>query len=127
MVKDKRAQQHDYDLVLWRLANWIDSNINLPVDRMEYNLMTVSLSLLTQVCIVGLLHRGIDHNDIGRAIGITKNTKTTINRWQTGEVTPDWDKIIILSYIYRRTKRNDFKWRNQHLSVEVITTELDRH
>ena len=124
MVKDKRAQQHDYDLVLWRLANWIDSNIGLPVETMEYNLMKVSLSLLTQVCIVGLLHRGIDHDDIARATGVTK---TTINRWQRGEVTPAWDKIVILSYIYRRTKSNDFKWRNQQLSVEVITTEPNRH
>jgi hypothetical protein len=125
MVEDNRAQQHDYDLVLWRLANRLDNNVSLPVERTEENLMKLALSFLTQVLILGLLYRGISHEDIARATDV-KNAKRTINRWQNGEATPTWDKIIILSYIYRRTRMNDLKWRNQHLRVEVITTELNQ-
>lgn len=125
MVEDKRAQQHDYDFMLWRLANRIDSNMSLPVERMEENLIELALSFLTQVFILGLLHRGISHEDIAHVTGV-KNAKRIINRWQNGEATPTWDKIIILSYVYRRTRMNDLKWRTQHLRVEVITTESDR-
>jgi hypothetical protein len=126
MVEDKRARQHDYDLILWRLANWVDSSMDLPSERMEENLMKLGLSFLTQVFISGLLHRGINREDIARATGV-KNTKNIIDRWQRGEARPTWDKIIILSYIYHRTKMNDFKWRDQHLRVEVIAAESDRH
>lgn len=118
MVEDEKTQRHDYDQILWRLVEWLDRNIDLPPERVEDNTIEISLSLLTQLFMSGLIYMGISHEEIAQACGI-KSTKS-INKWQIGETVPDWDKIVVLGHIYYRSKINDFTWRNQSLVVNVV-------